>query len=265
MEQRISPYIISLLLVLCATLPLRAQGTLNDPRGGERIWSDKAQEQQKKQRKERERTPAEITYPLFSGISVGVDLIQPIRKLVGSEYYGFEAMGTVNLKGRFFPTLEMGYGKSDMTDESKGIMYKASAPYTRIGFDYNFLYKKAHGNQVLVGLRYGFTSFSYDIVDPYDGNFALNANIEDDVWGDMIPYSHTGMKSTMHWIELSAGVRAKVWKQFYMGWSLRFRYKLSASTGEYGDPYYVPGFGKYGSNTIGVTYHLIYQLPFKKK
>jgi enterochelin esterase family protein len=27
----------------------------------------------------------------------------------------------------------------------------------------------------------------------------------------------------------------------------------------------VPGYGKYGGNTIGLTYHLIYQLPFKKK
>lgn len=265
MEQRISPYIISVLLVLCTALPLHGQGTLNDPRGGERIWSEKAQKQQRKQQKERERKPAEIEYPLFSGISVGVDLIQPIQKIIGNDYAGFEAIGTVNLKGRFFPTLEMGYGKSDMTDEDRGISYKTSAPYTRVGIDYNFLYKKAHGNQVLLGLRYGFTSFSYDIIDPYEGGFAWHANIEDDVWDEMLPYDHRGMKSSMHWLEFNVGIRTKVWKQIHMGWSIRFKYKLSASTGEYGNPYYVPGYGKYGGNTIGLTYHLIYQLPFKKK
>ena len=45
------------------------------------------------------------------------------------------------------------------------------------------------------------------------------------------------------------------------GWSLRFKFKLSASADEYGDPWYVPGFGKYGSNTIGVTYTITYKLP----
>ncbi len=265
MEQRILPYIISLLLVLCSALPLRGQGTLNDPRGGERIGSEKAQEAQRKQKKERERTPAEIEYPLFSGISVGVDLIQPLKKVLGSDYYGFEAQGTINLKGRFFPTLELGYGKSDMIDTNKDIIYKASAPYTRLGIDYNFLYKKAHGNQVLVGLRYGFTSMTYDIIDPYEGGFSWRANIEDKIWEEQLPFSHTGMKSTMHWLEFTAGIRAKVWRSIHMGWSLRFRYKLSASTGEFGNPYYVPGYGRYGNNTIGVTYHLIYLLPFKKK
>ena len=36
----------------------------------------------------------------------------------------------------------------------------------------------------------------------------------------------------------------------------------SSSTGEYGNPWYVPGFGKYGSNTMGVTYTITYKLPY---
>jgi len=261
MEQRILPYIISLLLALCFHTALQAQPTLNNPRGDERIWSEKANQ---KQKKEKTRTPPEIEYPLFSGVSVGVDVIQPLQKIFGSDYSGFEAMGTVNLKGRYFPTLELGYGKSNMTDENKGIAYKMSAPYTRLGIDYNFLYKKAHGNQLLLGLRYGFSSFSYDINDPYDGT-QERANITDDVWGEKLPYNHSDMKATMHWIEFNLGLRSHIWKQIYMGWSVRVRYKLSASTDKYGDPFYVPGFGEYGSNRIGLTYHIIYLLPFKKR
>ena len=45
----------------------------------------------------------------------------------------------------------------------KGIHYKSNAPYFRIGMDYNTLYKKQHGHMLLVGLRYGVSSFKYDV------------------------------------------------------------------------------------------------------
>ena len=46
-----------------------------------------------------------------------------------------------------------------------------------------------------------------------------------------------------------------------MGWALRYKFRLSATTGEYGDPSYVPGYGTYGSNTLGVSYTITYKLP----
>ena len=49
----------------------------------------------------------------------------------------------------------------------------------------------------------------------------------------------------------SVGIRAHVWKALYMGWSLRFKFKLSYSADEYGDPWYVPGFGKYKNQHDG--------------
>ena len=47
-----------------------------------------------------------------------------------------------------------------------------------------------------------------------------------------------------------------------MGWTLRFKFKTSASINEHGNPWYVPGFGEYDSSNIGITYTLIYKLPF---
>ena len=66
----------------------------------------------------------------------------------------------------------------------------------------------------------------------------------------------------MQWFEFCVGIRAHIWKELYMGWGLRFKFRTSSSTGEDGDPWYVPGFGKYGSNTMGVTYTITYKLPF---
>ena len=70
------------------------------------------------------------------------------------------------------------------------------------------------------------------------------------------------MKGTMHWLEINLGIRANIWKSLSMGWSVRLKYRLAASTGVHGDPWLVPGFGTYNSSTIGINYSIIYKLPF---
>lgn len=45
------------------------------------------------------------------------------------------------LKNRFIPIIEIGYGHTDTTDDETNIHYKASAPYFRIGMNYNILFK----------------------------------------------------------------------------------------------------------------------------
>ena len=69
----------------------------------------------------------------------------------------------------------------------------------------------------------------------------------------------------MHWFELVAGVKVNIYRNFNMGWTIRMKYKISASVNEYADPWYVPGFGKYKSSNIGITYSLIYKLPIQTK
>lgn len=214
----------------------------------------------------KEKKAAEIEYPLYNGVSVGLDLWGIGNKLFGSDFLSSEVLLDVDLKHRFFPTLELGYGSTDSWNDN-GIHYKSSAPYFRIGLDYNALYKKKHGQMILVGLRYGFSSFSYDIEnqvleDPIYGGVVGNPNLNDDIWGGSVPYAYAGQKGRMHWAEICVGIRAQIWKAFYMGLGMRFRFKLSDAKGRYGDPWYVPGFGKYGSNALGVQYSLIYKLPF---
>ena len=199
-------------------------------------------------------------------MSVGLDLWGIGSKLFGGDFLSSEVIASVDLKHRFFPTVEVGYEQTDAWNDN-GIHYKSGAPYFRIGMDYNALYKKKHGQMLLVGLRYGFSSFSYDIEsmsvsDPIYGGSIGNPNLIDDIWGGSISYRHSGMTGSMQWLELGVGIRAHIWKPLYMGWGLRFRFRLSASTGQYGDPWYVPGFGTYKSNTLGVQYSIIYKLPF---
>lgn len=252
MERKILNYSISLVFCLLTTFPLWAQNTPVSSKGN-------APRKEKKDKKE------EATHPLYNGISVGLELWGLGSSALGDDFLSSEASVDFNLRNRFFPIIELGYGSTDSWSE-KGIHYKSASPYFRIGMDYNALYKKSHGHMLLVGLRYGVSSFKYDITashldDPIYGGTVGNPNLEDNIWGGSHPYAHKDMKSNMQWTEFCVGIRAHVWKTFYMGWSLRFKFKLSATSDKYGDPWYVPGFGKYGSNTMGVTYTITYKLP----
>ena len=192
---------------------------------------------------------------LFQGVKVGVDVFGPLSRVLGSDSHSSEAHVAVNLKNRFFPIVELGYGGMDTTDEETNIHFKTSAPFMRIGMDYNVFYKKPHlPGYFTVGVRYGFSSFKYDIQAP---------DLVDPNWGTItVPVSYQGVKSNVSWGGLAVGLSANVYKNFYLGFTVRYRARLSMTQNENSEPSYIPGYGQGKSNNFGVTYNLIYQLPF---
>lgn len=221
------------------------------------------------QKKKKEKKQPDVTYPLFNGLGVGLDLWGGANYVLGSDFLSTDVQVMADLKHRYFPTVELGVGSTD-TWNDHGTHYKSTAPYFRIGMDYNMLYNKKHGNMILLGLRYGFSSFSYDIQalgvnDPMYGGIVGNPSLEDDVWGGSLPYDYTGMKGSMHWAEFCFSLRGNIWKQIDMSLGLRIRFKLSGESDEHGEAWYVPGFGKQASSTMGVSYSIIYKIPFKQK
>lgn len=193
--------------------------------------------------------------PLYQGTTVGIDVFGLGSKIFGGDITSTEISVEVNLKNRFVPTVEIGYGTTDTTNEETNIHYKASAPYFRIGMNYNFFFKKPYLPGFLYGgIRYGYTSFSYDVDGPV---------MKDPVWGtEEVPFIYNGVKTHAGWAELLAGIKVNVYKNFYMGWSLRYRIRMSVKKAEHTEPWYIPGFGKNNSTNLGVTYSLIYKLPF---
>lgn len=192
--------------------------------------------------------------PLYQGTMVGIDVAGLASKILGSDITSTEASVMINLKNRFFPVAELGFGSINTTNEETDIHYKASAPYFRVGMDYNVFYQKPYlPGYFTVGLRYGFSTFEYDVVAP---------PLTDPNWGHTsVPVSYEGVKTNVSWGELAVGLKANVFKGFYMGFSARYRVRLSMKKNENSEPYYTPGFGK-GKTNIGIAYHIVYQLPF---
>ena len=196
-----------------------------------------AQQQRPAQTPKRDQKKKEVaeidTIPLYNGTYVGVDLYGIGSKLLGGDFMSSEVSVAVNLKNKFIPTMAK---------------------------------KKEKNSYLYAGLRYAFSSFKYDVStmpadDPIWGDVIGNPSLEDGYWGGSVPFSHLGMKGSVQWLEIVLGVKVRIYKNFNMGWSVRMKYKTKASTGEYGDPWYVPGYGKFKSNNMGITYSLIYKLP----
>lgn len=187
------------------------------------------------------------TVPLFNGFAVSVDLVGPAQMLL-SDYGQYEAALRINLKDKYFPIVELGIGKADHNNDLTDISYKTSAPYAKIGVDFNVLKNKHDIYRLYVGARYAFTSYKYDLSHP---------GITDPVWGGTAEYRADGVKCSYQWIEAVIGVDAKIWGPLHLGWSVRYRSRLSHNEGPLGKSWYVPGFGKTGSSNIGGTFNFI--------
>ena len=136
----------------------------------------------------------------FQGVEVSADLVGLAMKTLG-DYGQFEAGMRVNLKDRFFPAVELGYGMCDHTDDATNIHYKTNAPYAKVGIDFNLLKNKHDVNRIYAGVRYAFTSFSVD----YDSR-----PIADYYWGGKVQWGEEGMKCNYHWAELLFGIQSKI-------------------------------------------------------
>ena len=191
------------------------------------------------------------TIPFFRGFAVSADLVGPIQMLMG-DYGQYEAALRINLKDKYFPVVELGIGKADHENDLTNISYKTSAPYAKIGIDFNLLKNKHDIYRLYGGFRYAFTTFKYDI--------ERESPLEDPVWGGSSEFVSLDNSGSCHWLEACFGVDVKVAGPFRMGWSIRYRRRLLHSEGEAGEPWYVPGFGRNSNSRIGGTFNLTFEL-----
>lgn len=194
--------------------------------------------------------------PLFQGFTVSVDLLSAGMRLF-NDYGSFEAALRLSLKNTYLPVVEIGVANCDHTDYSTHIKYSTSAPFFRLGIDYNMLKNKFQDNRLFAGLRYGFSSYFYDISGPEQ---------VDNVWGGSAPFSFDNITCTSHWLEIVLGCQVKIVSMFHIGWSVRLKYHLKSSENIYSKPYYIPGYGTtQQGNTWGGSFNFIFDLNWGKK
>lgn len=186
--------------------------------------------------------------PLFRGFSVSFDLVGPAKLILG-DHGEIEGGLRINLHDQWFPVVEIGVGKANHKgDETTGINYKTTAPYFRVGIDLNLLKNKHQSNRLFGGLRYAFTSYKVDITRP---------DLTDPVWQYKTDFIAEGMKCSMHWLEVVVGIDAKIFGPLHLGWSVRYKRRLTNKDGDVGNTWYVPGFGVNDKDKIDANFNVI--------
>ena len=186
--------------------------------------------------------------PLFRGFSLSFDLVGPATRMF-SDHGDIGGALRVNLHDQWFPVFEMGIGMANRDDdEVTHITYKTTAPYFRIGMDWNVIKRKHQANRIFAGFRYAFTSYKVDII---------RANLPDPVWLSDAGFGVQGMACNMHWLELVFGIDAKIFGPLHLGWDVRYKRRLFHNDGELGNTWYVPGFGTNGQDNLTACFNVI--------
>lgn len=230
--------LVSLLLVLLFPTVCLSQNN----RGGQRLSKD---EQLRLRMK-----AIDDSIPLWRGFQVKVDIVGPIQKAVSS-YGQFEAGIRFNLKDKYFPVVELGYGKADENNDVTQITYKTSAPYGKLGIDFNVMKNKHDIYRLYAGVRYAYTSFKFDVD---------HAPLTDPVWGGRAPFETHDIKANYGWLEALFGIDAKITGPLHLGWTVRYKRRLNHDDGTIGNVWYVPGFGKQGGSRIGGTFEIMFDI-----
>ena len=186
--------------------------------------------------------------PVFRGFAVSFDLVGA-GLMAFTDNGQYEGALRLNLHDEWFPIVEAGLGRADHDDAVTRIRYKTSAPYFRIGIDKNMLKDKHGRNRLYIGLRYAFTSYKVDISRP---------DFPDPVWMWDTGYGIKDASCNQHRIEALVSVDAQIAGPLHLGWSVRYKRRIAHSEeGNFGNTWYVPGYGMYGDTRLGGTFNVI--------
>jgi len=192
-----------------------------------------------------------INIPLYQGVQIGLDLGSPLSGLLSGSG-GAAVSADVNLRNKYFPTIQLGHASYDKTSDT-GIHFTTSGQYFKLGVNKALAYSGTKAeNLFYAGAHCGFSSFSYSL-----DNLVSNVNY----WGKSTATSLQDEKSTAGWIELVAGVRVQVLGPLSLGWNVQYRSTLHVSNGNYSIPAYIPGYGQNYKPKPAMTFHLYYRLP----
>jgi len=203
---------------------------------------------------------AKVSYPERYGLRLGVDLHKIARAFYEKDYRGLEVVGDYRLTKKFYIAGEI--GSEDKTIDDDRLNFTTKGTYFKVGFDYNsFENWLDMENMIYVGMRYGVSRFShtlntYKIYDPtnYYGETIITSGAKFD-------------NLNASWVEVIGGIKAELFNNLYLGFSVRLNYLVSNKKPADFDNLFIPGYnrtydGKFGA---GFNYTLSYFIPIYKK
>jgi len=183
---------------------------------------------------------------------IGTELIAPITSVVGTRRAGWELQIETDV---YRYLLVADFGNETWTFGDSTYNYRSSGYYYRFGVDANLIPRDRFGGSFNFGLRYARSFFDEE----------LFGAVRYPQWGTSLA---DGKNENMdaQWFEITLGIKANVWKNLVLGYTLRLKAGLSLSEFQGLEPYRIPGYGISGADNFwGMSYYVSWQFNFRKK
>ena len=194
------------------------------------------------------------------GLRLGVDLFKLTRSFYETDYRGLELVGDYRVTRRHYLAGEIGNENKTVDDDQ--VNFTTKGTYMKVGFDYNSFQNWGDMENIIsVGLRYGLSSFSqtlnsYQVYNPnpYFGESPVIISGE----------QFDGLSA--QWVEVVAGMKAEVFNNVFVGFSVRLNRLVSQNRPNNFDNLYIPGFNRTynGDFGVGFNYTISYFIPLYK-
>ena len=200
-------------------------------------------------------------FPERYGLRVGVDLHRLSKSFYDDNYRGLEIVGDYRLTKKIYIAGELGNEEKTVDDDR--LNFTTNGSYFKVGFDYNaFENWLDMENMIYAGMRVGFSSFDHQV-----NSFKIYENNGNYYGQTIITPGEKFSGQTASWVEIVGGIKAELFNNLYMGFSVRLNYLISNKEPEGFANLYIPGFnrtydGKFGA---GFNYTLSYFIPIYKK
>ena len=191
-------------------------------------------------------------YPRLTDLTLGLDIAEPLFMAFGQSYASTGVHATLNMWNRVQPTVELGLGWAKSTPDDMNFTYRGKpSPYFKVGANYNFMFKNLPDYQALLGIRLGYSTFSYDVTDVHYVN---------SYWQEDLGYDIKGERSHALWGEAGIGLKVRLIDRLSMGWMIRYHGIFNYGKNEHSKPWFIPGYGPRGSS-LGFSLTINYTLP----
>jgi hypothetical protein len=150
--------------------------------------------------------------------------------------------------------LALDYGRWGRDYLSDTLSYSNTGTYWRAGVDVNFLNRDPDRNVFFFGFRYARADYSE----------SMSMVFEDPLWGPVDrDYENFHLKA--RWIELTTGLKVKIWKIIWLGYTARMKFGLKTDESLELISHDGPGYGRTDKDTYwGFNYLIMLRIPLRQ-
>jgi hypothetical protein len=187
-------------------------------------------------------------------IKAGIEISGPVLYFIDKSILNLEGFVTTDLNEKL--SLYLGGGYSDYSFSQYNYSFKTKGTFYKAGIDFNLLRPEvAEGKYWAgLGLYYGLDRFTSETPTFKHENYwgiATSSIARSTNWG--------------HYLELSGGFKAELFRNFSIGWIISLRKLIYTGAPKDLRPVYYPGYGEGGKTlSFGLNYYISWNIPFKK-